>query len=1455
MASGNIDSLNFEVLLDDDQFKRGLEEDLKLAKEFNISLSQVLDLRKKAAAAAKAEAKERSATGRALRQELQASRELAEQYVKQRSLLRDLSVAAGGYLSVQTVRKFLSELVGVTGEFETQRIALSAMLGDAAAAEDVLSRVRKMALKSPFTFQDLSKAAKQLTAFGSAPGEIVDELQMIADLAAGVGADMGRIILAYGQIRSATVLRGQELRQLTEAGLPIMEELARVLSETEGRLVNVGEIFDLVSKRAVSFGMVQQAFKNMTSEGGRFFNMQAELASSIEGKISNLRDAFDDMLRTIGEDNRGAIAGTIDATRKLIENYRIIGKLLAGLITTYGTYKAAIAALDMASTIQRNYQRLQAFIRLFGIYRKELGLATAAQKLFNVTSMANVYIALGAAIAGVVAALVTFRKKNEEALRTAGETAKVYQDERRELEKLVSAAMDEKKSLDERKRAVEAINSTYGDYLEGMRIEKGTAEELAAAYDKVSEALRRKYLEEQHAAMTDTSQSAKNSAEAALWGYIQKIIPKSGVSTKDFGAITSRLQSALKPGSQWGAAEIFNEIVRGITDAGGKISNRQRGALYSRIWDFTEARKELATAEGLYKEFEDGFNAALASTTASINNSADQVTTKASAIAEGIKTITKEISELESRAKTTGLTDAEVKKLNDLRDDLDDQRKTYKGLTGEDYGKEQRQQDNARAKEVEDFYRRLRKDTAKYANEVATAEIEAMEDGNEKTLAMLDLQHAQRVEALESQYEDDLAQLEAMAVKLGKKFDPATSEGYKELVKKYSQAFLAETLKYENEYAAAEKQILDQKEQNRLEYLRKFGTLAQREQAIRDQYQSRIDAAKKNGDAYGEKLARKEMDEALADLEHDYSALYGLIFADAESLTDNLLAQAISETQKEIAKAVKNGGDIKTLTELYERLLALTTENTTRKKWGIAGILEAIDMLHQADADLATGDKGKTEKALADRAAAVALLKKSSKELANVLNSASEALAAFPGMLGKIGEALKAVAENAENLITALTSKDRGEIATSGIAAASNLLQMVGNQIKENKQTLEDWERALRSADQAARMRLINEAGEMEDNIFGVQSPYAKSIAAMAKYSEAMEQLVKMRETLNAGKVQVGTEKVISGSNIGKGAGAGAAAGAAVGSFLPGVGTAIGAAVGAAVGAITGAAARKTQPVFESLIEHYGQIVDENLNLNPKILDDYDLLDETTKQIVDNWEEIRKASQDAIEEMHSNLQQIVGDMADEIRESLVQAWKDDRIFQSIDAMRDHVTKVLEEMIEKAVFAAVFAKEFEKLQKRMEESLSPGGDQNLVDDMAAFMATYPPLLDKWTEAMKSAQETASAYGVDLWQNGSGETVSLASGISKELVERNSSLIASYMNGLRADVAVMRNLQTQFFTATAPQMRDYMTEMLAQAQNLNTTTQEMLRESASMYARLNSTITTSPSGGSAIRTVNK
>lgn len=265
----------------------------------------------------------------------------------QKNILQQLSSAMGIYFSIYQAGAFVKELAMVSGEFEKQRLSLRAIIQDSASADKIFNQIKDLAVYSPFNFKELTDYAKQLSAFSIPTNEIFDTMTRLADISAGLGVDMNRIILAYGQVRSASVLRGQELRQFTEAGIPLVDELAKKFGELEGRVVSAGDVFDKISNREVPFAMIKDIFTDLTSEGGKFYQMQEIQATSLAGKISNLRDAYDIMLDSIGSANSETLKGAVDALVGIMDNWRDYLNIIKTIVAAYGVYRATLFAINL----------------------------------------------------------------------------------------------------------------------------------------------------------------------------------------------------------------------------------------------------------------------------------------------------------------------------------------------------------------------------------------------------------------------------------------------------------------------------------------------------------------------------------------------------------------------------------------------------------------------------------------------------------------------------------------------------------------------------------------------------------------------------------------------------------------------------------------------------------------------------------------------------------------------------------------------------------------------------------------------------------------------------------------------------------------------------------------------------------------------------------------------------
>lgn len=273
---------------------------------------------------------------RANKQALSSGIQLEKQSDKMKNTVEALTRRVAYYASFNMFANFIKKLAEVRGEFELQQRALEAIIQNKQAADKIFTQMQNLAVISPFQFKDLMSYTKQLAAFRIETSKLYDTTKMLADVSAGLGVDMSRLILAYGQVKAASVLRGQEIRQFTEAGIPLIQELSQKFSELEGRVVSTSEVFEKVSKREVPFEMVDEIFKKMTESGGVFYNMQEIQAETLKGKISNLTDSYQIMLNKLGEEQDGALKGAINSMTFLMNNYETLIDILRVVGITYG---------------------------------------------------------------------------------------------------------------------------------------------------------------------------------------------------------------------------------------------------------------------------------------------------------------------------------------------------------------------------------------------------------------------------------------------------------------------------------------------------------------------------------------------------------------------------------------------------------------------------------------------------------------------------------------------------------------------------------------------------------------------------------------------------------------------------------------------------------------------------------------------------------------------------------------------------------------------------------------------------------------------------------------------------------------------------------------------------------------------------------------------------------------
>lgn len=314
------------------------------------------------------------------------------------SAMRTIGTAAAAYFSVTALTNFARSVVQVRGEIESLEISFATLLGSTDKAKELFGAIREFEVKTPMTLEPLAKGAQTLLGFGVAAEKVMPILKQIGDISMGNAERFQSLVLAFAQASANGKLMGQDLLQMINAGFNPLNQMSKDTGKS------IAELRDEMSKGTISAEDMEKAFASATAEGGQFYGMLEKQSEGINGALSNLEGAWNSMLNEIGSSQQSVFVSGVNLLTNMVEHYDVFLNAILSVAAAYGTYKAAL----MAVWVVEKARNLTESIRLIMMFRKELGLLTAAQQAFNITAWANPYVLLAAAIIGVVTALVLY---------------------------------------------------------------------------------------------------------------------------------------------------------------------------------------------------------------------------------------------------------------------------------------------------------------------------------------------------------------------------------------------------------------------------------------------------------------------------------------------------------------------------------------------------------------------------------------------------------------------------------------------------------------------------------------------------------------------------------------------------------------------------------------------------------------------------------------------------------------------------------------------------------------------------------------------------------------------------------------------------------------------------------------------------------------------------------------
>ena len=788
-----------------------------------------------------------------------------------------LQKTIGKLATAFTIKELVSNITKVRGEFQQLEVAFETMLGSAEKARTLMSQLTQTAATTPFGLEDVAQGAKQLLAYGFEAEKVNETLIRLGDIAAGLSVPLNDLVYLYGTTMAQGRLYTQDLNQFTGRGIPMIGELAKQFGVAESK------VKELVEAGKVGFPEVQKVIEGLTDEGGKFGGLMEAQSKTITGQISNIEDAISMMLNEIGQQNEGIINTTLSGVSHVIENYERFGRILLGLVATYGVYKTAIMTVTAAKGWATAAEAL---------HYNWLLLVEKAQKMLNATMLANPYVLVATLIAGVVAAMVSMKteaerlKEAEEAYEAQKQKViEAEEEHKRKIEELCSIAGDEAVSTDTRREALNKLEQKYPD--------------IFAKYDTEYEKLKNIKKIKEEIALLDGQKSITNPVNELkrVEDRIKELEAKkaterweetngSGTRMRKTGGLSSDEEIELK--NLLGKKGTLSTQIRknGVNAYFENLTGVSNETLAQQIRQRETLLANMTMQEKKYGKITQG-NAALTGTYSRdelqyqlnklrseqnrrnkpVDSSSDWVASAKRKYQTALKAYNDFIKDT-----SNNLTQEEFeKKAKDLKDAVDTAKKEYdkvKPGTDSDADKEKKKREKTereaeRRKQVSE---KLGQELAELQRENDAAEIEAMDEGLQKKLRQIDNDYQARKNEIDKQESDwkrknkEAGRGEELSEEQQSAIDNAN-----ELNEAKRQRSVADA--YREEFKAMQ------------EHLRAYGTYQQQKLAITEEYAEKIRKASSDSEKHylgverDSLLAGVEAQELKANI--DWSVVFG----------------------------------------------------------------------------------------------------------------------------------------------------------------------------------------------------------------------------------------------------------------------------------------------------------------------------------------------------------------------------------------------------------------------------------------------------------------------------------------------------------------------------------------------------------------------------------------------------
>jgi len=868
-----------------------------------------------------------------------------EEGEKQAQVWQNLIKGATAYFTFQGATAFIKQVIAVRSQFQQLEIAFGTTLKSKEKANALMAQMTDLAAKTPFGLQEVSEGAKRLLAFQVPAQEVTETLRRMGDVAAGLGVPMGQLIHVYGQVKAQGKLMTNDLYQFMNAGIPIIAELSKVVGKSET------EIKDMVSAGKIGFAEVQAVIKGMTDEGGLFYNLMAEQSKTLSGQLSNLEDNFDNMLNEIGKATEGIASGAISSVAFLVENYQTLGKIIAGLIATYGTYRTAVLvniALTKGWSIATKEDAIAKGIQTAAT--KAQTIATAA---LNTVMKANPYVLVATAVVGLGVAMwalkdnTTAAEKAQQDYNNQKQKAIDWeQQHKQKIDDLIESATNQALADTERQKALIALQNEYPNIFAKYDIETLKLADILKLKQEIAkhDSEEKKYHRTNEFLKYQDFEKALNKA-------------KTGKSTYDISKLKNSIldeEMTRVFGKNWFNGSNLSDVEKYIKERQKIAKNDVKGDVIA-SWTSNlknlsedEIKKELEHRQKLIADLQKQKKAGNKWASHGVNFGGDWFAFNEEELQAQSKTLQAQLDKLHEQ--TYSYTDlskkysAAVKKAEQELANITNNKAGYK--TESDYQKavaEAKENLKQAQKVLDDFSVSKNKGTKnqktkselptfdyeKAAREEARREqdflfqkeqdrINIMEDGAKKRLAIIQLDYDRQEEEIRRRTEDQMAafieQQKAQAEaegkwKRGQAFNEDTPEinAHRAKLQTEEQQLLASNHDY----------MLYQQEQVYKELLEKYQTYTDQRKAIEEKYNADIAAlqAKLGADAPQVKKAQDEKARELKKLD----ILYKKEGTAIAKLFENMRKKTVKEIRETIADAEKEIDQLASMLDMGDK--------------------------------------------------------------------------------------------------------------------------------------------------------------------------------------------------------------------------------------------------------------------------------------------------------------------------------------------------------------------------------------------------------------------------------------------------------------------------------------------------------------------------------------------------------